>query len=179
MAYDGPLDMSRPLMYCTHQASGARIFMYIDAPGEYLDQHARPVPEAMAKEAGFQVDRYRKQRIFNKERAKFEDALKAQLQVSDQVEVYKEEGDLKILHYPETGVAYIEREGVRLNDTPIPLSTAVILFDQFAKMHEDERAEEPKVEPGIANSTEAAPSPPPTSPPATKGAKVGAAAMLK
>lgn len=185
MAYDGPLDMNRPLMYCTHKASGARVFMYLDDPGLYLDQHGRPFPEEAAKEAGFQVERYRKQRIMQKERAKFEEAMKAELKISDDVETYLEKGSLRIQHYPETGMAFLERDGERLYATPIPLSTAVTLFNQFVTAEEKERAEGVKQEPGIANSTEVASSPPPTSPeapeatPKVQNAKKGAAAMLK
>lgn len=179
MAYEGPIDINRGVMYCTVPGyPNYRVFMYIDTPGEYFDGNGNPVPEEAAKAAGFQTERYKKQHILNKEKKKFEELMRDQLKMTDVTEIYREKDGLRIVHYPETGMAYVERDGQRLYDTPVPLSSAVMLFDMFVK-GDNERAEEPKAEPGIAKSTEAAPSPPPTSPSATKGAKVGAAAMLK
>lgn len=178
--YDGPIDMNRGVMYCTHPSAVTfRIFMYLDTPGEYLDGHGRPVPERLASEAGFPVERFRKQRLINSEKKKFEETLRNTLNMQETREVHREEAGLTLIHYPETGVAYIEREGERLYDTPIPLATAAILFEEFVK-DAKARAEEVKAEPDIGKASEASPSPPPNSLPAEAQApKKGAAAMLK
>lgn len=58
------LDINRPTVIKTHK-SGARVAMYKDSPGVFLDIRGRPVSEDMARNAGFDVDRLLREKSRN------------------------------------------------------------------------------------------------------------------
>lgn len=175
--YVGPIDMNRGVMYCTVPGHpNFRVFMYLDEPGAYIDGNGNPVPEQTAKRAGFPVEKFRKQALFKSERAKFEAAMRQQLDMTETQEVYAEAEGLQVIHFPDTGNAVIVRDGQRLYPVPVQLSMAMILFEEFVQ-DAKARAEEVKDAPAAdAIGSEQDPSPPPTP---QKGSKVGAAALLK
>ncbi len=62
--FDG-IDRSRPLVEIRGQGI-PRVVMYYDDPGVYLDPHGKPVSEATAKMAGFDVVEDRKAKLVHK-----------------------------------------------------------------------------------------------------------------
>lgn len=57
------IDYDRGVLINTDAISGMDIFMYYDQPGVYLNAHGVPVPEALAKSAGFDVEFYSKEKV--------------------------------------------------------------------------------------------------------------------
>lgn len=55
--------------------TGMEIFMYKDEPGIYYDSHGRRVKESLARQAGFDVDRYARMRRHQQKLADFHNAL--------------------------------------------------------------------------------------------------------
>jgi hypothetical protein len=150
--------------------------MYLDEPGVYIDHAARHVPEGMAKEAGFPVERLARAKRMKTEMAKANALIADQFKASGDVEVHAEAYGYRVLLYPDNGMAKLEKDGESYTPTPIPLSMAMVMFDSFVK--DAKREEGSGAEQGQDQSPKAAPTPPP-SPKAASGATKGAAAMLK
>src|SRR5690554_3858011 len=54
------IDLDRGVLIRKHETTGTTIYMYFDTPGVYLNAHGGKVSEALAKQAGFDVDLYGK-----------------------------------------------------------------------------------------------------------------------
>lgn len=155
MAYVGPIDMDRGVMYCTHGPSGMVIYMYIDTPGEYFDAHTQPVPETLAKDAGFNTEKYAKQRKRNAEMAKVMKVLDSEMAIDDSRQIHAEKNGYRLISL-ESGLAYVETDEGRLTPTPIPLGTAVIIFNKLVGEDEAKTGEPPKAKPQPQSPTKPA-----------------------
>lgn len=60
---DRKIDYDEGVLINVHPGTGMDVFMYIAKPGHYYSAHAHVVPEQIAREAGFNVDRLSKERI--------------------------------------------------------------------------------------------------------------------
>lgn len=66
---DRKIDYDRGVLIMTHPQTGIDVFMYLDEPGVYLTAHAHPIAEQLAKEAGYDVEKYAKEKVRNERRA--------------------------------------------------------------------------------------------------------------
>lgn len=142
MAYDGKIDVNRGVMYSYH-SSGMRIFMYLDEPGIYFDDHLGHVPDRVAAEAGFNVQRFAKLRLRNMEVAKVKAALDAKLDIQDIKTVLREQGRYRLVQY-DNGMARVETDEGPLTPVPMGVPIAEALFKSLTEDPELNPPKEPE-----------------------------------
>lgn len=60
---DRVIDYDRGVLIMTEPLSGSDVFMYVDEPGKYLSAHGTPISEQFAKAAGYDVEKFAKDRV--------------------------------------------------------------------------------------------------------------------
>lgn len=113
---------------------GMYIYMYNSQPGTYLNAHGKEIPEALAAEVGFPVDKFRKERIKREKMAQYMSQIEAELEMlsSDGEEVVLHEGNgYKIVAVNEDSANVFTSEGDKLNTTVLPNSAAITLFEKL------------------------------------------------
>lgn len=60
---DRLIDYDRGAIINQHTQTGMEVFMYIDEPGVYLDAHLNQVPDLIAAQAGYDVEKLAKERV--------------------------------------------------------------------------------------------------------------------
>lgn len=60
---DRKIDYDQGVLINVHPGTGMDVFMYVDHPGKYLTAHNTPVPDQIAKEAGYDVERLAKEKL--------------------------------------------------------------------------------------------------------------------
>ena len=65
----GNVDYDRGVLIMLDPVSGMDVFMYVDSPGVYLTAHSKPVPEEIAKRAGYDVEKLAKDRLKGERKA--------------------------------------------------------------------------------------------------------------
>lgn len=78
------IDYDRPCIIKTDNGTNMDIFMYKDRPGHYLNAFGKPVSEELARKAGFDVQRYSKQRIRQERLAAATEKVNAELELNDE-----------------------------------------------------------------------------------------------
>jgi hypothetical protein len=66
---DRVIDYDRGAVIKQEPNSGMDVFMYVDAPGEYLNAHGTVVPDTLARQAGYDIDRLAKEKLKNERKA--------------------------------------------------------------------------------------------------------------
>lgn len=131
MAYTGKVDVDRGAMCCIHR-SGMTVWMYLDDPGVYFDDHLALVPDAVAKEAGFNVERNRKLRIRNEELKRVRAVMDEKLQIDSTTQIMAESGRYRLEQY-ENGMARVVTDDGPLFSTPMTFSIAEALFKSLTE----------------------------------------------
>ncbi len=72
------IDYNRGVQIQTHR-TGVDVYMYIDTPGVYLNAYGTPVSEQLAKEAGYDVERYSRAKLAKDLVAKAKAEIEAQI----------------------------------------------------------------------------------------------------
>lgn len=60
---DRIIDYDRGALIKTHPGTGMDVFMYVDDPGKYLNAHGHAVPETIAQESGYDVEKLGKEKL--------------------------------------------------------------------------------------------------------------------
>jgi hypothetical protein len=68
------LDLNRGVKTRFHP-NGMKVSMYLDDPGTYLDDLGKPFPDELAKQAGFDLDKWRKEKLKLQKLAAFKKQL--------------------------------------------------------------------------------------------------------
>lgn len=90
---------------------GLTVYMYKDEPGKYFDVHGNPVPDAIAKKAGYPVDKLAKARAKKEAMAKFEERLAQELALeADEEIIIAEAGDWKVIALPMDRAKVVDKE---------------------------------------------------------------------
>lgn len=128
------IDYDRGVIISQHKASGMDVFMYVDTPGVYLNAFGAPVSDQLAKEAGYDVEKFGKDKLKRERMAKAMTAIEAELAIADEVgkkNVVEEKGGFKIVDMG-VGRHYVEDpDGNRLNSVPLPVEQARVLLTQL------------------------------------------------
>lgn len=131
------IDITRGCHITRHADTGMYIYMYLDTPGVYLNTFGKEVPETLAAEAGFEVDKYRKMRIRNERMAAAKEAIETELALQYEAKPEIIEGKAGELHVEligKTSAFVIDEDGNRLNDMPIDKKKAVDLYKKLVKV---------------------------------------------
>lgn len=130
----GSIDYDRGVIINTHQLSGMDVFMYIDDPGKYLTAHSVAVSETIAKEAGYDVEKFSKDRVKKSRKEQALELIDAELADDKDVreEVVGERNGFKLV---TTGLGrhhVVDPDGNRVNPMPMAEESAKKLFNGMA-----------------------------------------------
>lgn len=109
---------------------GMSVYMYVDEPGIYYDVHGNKLPEAMAKMAGFDVQKHAKLKKRREALADFDKQMAAQLDMEgDEVEIIKEQGDWQVIALAAGRAKVVDKDtGLPVTATPLPRADALALL---------------------------------------------------
>ena len=128
------IDYDRGAMFMIHQTTGMNIYMYMDDPGKYVNAFGNPVPERLAQEAGFDIEKYGNARVKKERKAQFDNLLEKELEgpQDEKVEPILERGGFKVYDKGLGRFNVVDPEGNQLNTTPLSKEVAELLVDQLA-----------------------------------------------
>lgn len=117
---------------------GLTVYMYKDDPGVYYDVHGKPLPEHIAKSAGFPVDRLAKQRRKKEALAQLEAKLRQELELADQEdEILAAKGGWKVIALPMDRAKVVDAEtGEAVTPMPMPRNDALALLEGLTQTDE-------------------------------------------
>lgn len=128
------IDYDRGVIISQHKQTGMDIFMYVDTPGVYLNAFGTPVADKLAKEAGYDVEKFGKERVKRERMKAATDAIEQELAiVNDQgvKTVVEETEGFKIIDIG-LGRHFVEDpDGNKLTSVPLPLEQAKVLLRQL------------------------------------------------
>lgn len=130
MRPDRVIDYDRGVIFRNNPQFGMDIYMYVDTPGEYLNVHGKPVNEELAKQAGFPVDTYGKEREKRRRMAIAKDAIEKELNASGAVrEVVKENGEYRLVHLGHSRYAVEDGDSNKLHPNYLTLELGEKLLE--------------------------------------------------
>jgi hypothetical protein len=134
----GIIDYDRGVIINVHKTSGMDVFMYVDDPGKFITAHGNIVPDEIAKEAGYDVEKLAKDRTKKERKEQAMQMIDAELADDKDVkeEVVTERNGYKII---TTGLGrhhLIDPDGNRLTSVPQPLEAAEKLLNGMAGKEE-------------------------------------------
>lgn len=121
---------------------GMFVYMYKDEPGKYYDVHGRPLPEGIAKRAGFPVEQLAKQRHKREVLKTIEDRLSIELalELGEEVILSGDDGmplenaTWKVLALPMDRAKVVDKEtGEAVTAVPMPRPDAIMLFNELTR----------------------------------------------
>lgn len=80
-----------------YTADGMAVYMHLDEPGVYYNDHARRIPDELAGEAGYDVVELARYRKMNEARRKVLGDLEADFSVTTKPKVIADEGDYQVI----------------------------------------------------------------------------------
>lgn len=122
------IDYDRGVIFQDHPATGMKVYMYVDEPGVYLNAHGNVLPEVIAREAHFDVEK------FSKEKAKRE-RMKAAAEAIEQEfsnspvehQILSDVSGFKIVDIGLGRHNVIDPDGNKLNAVPLTKDVAELL----------------------------------------------------
>lgn len=82
------IDLNRGVTYQVTR-EGVKVFVYVDDPCQFLSVHGHPVSEDLARNAGFDVEAYKKKCAYKQRLADAADAIRAELEADVDEETHK------------------------------------------------------------------------------------------
>lgn len=143
------IDVNRGVEIHRDTATGIRVYMYIDKPGEYLNAFAKPVSPEFAKKAGFPVEAQLRQKIARDKIADFTAKMAAELDVTnltDTAEVLVERDGYRVLKMPYGNALVVGEDNEKLTPAPVPEQAALELLEALSPSGKqvDKGLEKPK-----------------------------------
>ena len=112
---------------------GMAIYMYVDKPGYFMNDHARPVPPEMAAVAGFEVETLLKARRKQEAFARARQEIEAQYQQGlGTHEVVEESDEYRLVHIGHEQYIVEFDDGSSLTPTPVSREMATKAFRSMA-----------------------------------------------
>lgn len=137
------IDLNRGVLIRKMRDANMKIFMYFDTPGIYYNVHGKEIPEAVARAAGFETERYAKQRLKREKMKEFERTIEAQLAMEAEDDappaILAERGEFKVIDAKLGNVWVIDASGDKMNERPITQEAGMLLLTVLA----GEPAQEP------------------------------------
>lgn len=140
------VDYNRGLTKKIHLKTGVDVYMYKDTPGVYLNAYGTPVTEEFAKEAGFDVVTYGREKLKRERIAQVTALVEAELSSGHSVrEIAEEINGFKVIHIGLERYTVEDPESNVLTATPLPLDTASKLLRQLNPGFEEPAKQAPPV----------------------------------
>jgi hypothetical protein len=131
---DRKIDYDRGVLINTHPTLGFDVYMYVDDPGKYLTVHGKAIPKEIAKAAGYDVDRFEKERIRKERRDQaLEQIDKDLLEAADvQESEEKELNGWKLINIGMGRYHVADPDGNKVTPQPITQEQGLKLLSQMA-----------------------------------------------
>lgn len=126
------IDYNRGVVKRIHGASGVSVYMYKDDPGVFLNQHGGPVDEALAEAAGFDVERFTKERTRKDRLAEAERLINEELGLSKGRKVVETRAGYSLVDVGAAGFVIEDPDGLVLTPAPVSDEVAKSVFTQMA-----------------------------------------------
>lgn len=147
---DNKIDYDRGVIIRTEPKTGVDVYMYRDSPGVWLNAYGTPVTEELAKMAGFDVERYSKERIKRERMATAMAAIEQEMaSAAVKKAVVMERGGFSVIDIGLGRFHVEDPDGNQLTSTFLPKETAIMLLDQLSPP-----VVEPKKVEEVAEATE-------------------------
>lgn len=115
-----------------HHGSGLEIYMYVDAPGVYLNSHGTEVSEALAQQAGYPTEDLGRQRVMKERMAQATEAIAREMGIAPkEKKVVKEKGGFKVIDIGIGRHQIEDPDGAVLTPQPLPLEQATRLLEEL------------------------------------------------
>lgn len=130
---DKVIDYDRGVIINVH-STGMDVFMYVDAPGKFLTAHGKEVPDAVAKEAGYDVEKLAKERLRLDRKATASALIDKELADDKNLEEkdLKEKNGFRLVSLGLGRHNVKDPDGNILNALPLPKESASKLFAAMA-----------------------------------------------
>ena len=127
------IDLNRGVTIKTDPSTGARVVMYKDQPGVFLNAHGAPVADTLAARCGFPVKdlvrERRKREAMTRATAEIEEQFEEQMAVKTKDKVLVESDDgYKAIQQPFGRCWVYGPDGKAINDRPLTKEEALHLF---------------------------------------------------
>lgn len=129
------VDVNRGCHIRIHKATGMAIYMYIEMPGVFLNDHARPVPPELAAEAGFDVDKLLRDRRKREALLKATQAVEAEYSTVAKRDIVAEHGEYRVIALSDD-LFMVEFEDGSPLSKPVPETIAMSTFRMLAGIEE-------------------------------------------
>lgn len=149
MAKGIKIDYDRGVSFQLHPKTGMNIYMYKDAPGHYINAFGSPVSDALAREAGFDIERFGKEKIKRERMAIAMGAIERELEAQGDAKpepVYEKAG-FKVYDIGLGRHNVVDPDGNQLNASPLSREIADVLIRELTPKEEDAPEEKEDVIP--------------------------------
>ncbi len=126
------IDLNRGVQCCREKQSGTYVYMYIDTPGVYLSELGEPLTEDFARSAGFDVEKFRKERQKAEKLAAATKAIEAELGDKPGT-VLREAAGYKLMALPLDRAEIVDPDGHKVTEAPLSTAAAKVFFQALVK----------------------------------------------
>lgn len=129
--YKVPIDRGA---HIRHTPEGMAVYMLVEAPGVFLNDHNRPVSPEIARLAGFPVEKFLRMRAKNEAMAKAQKQIEADFDsLINERHVIEERGDYRLVrHAEESWIVEWADDCSSMHKGYLPEGRAKELFDSLA-----------------------------------------------
>lgn len=138
------IDYDRGVLFQQDSRSGMNVYMYTDTPGEYLNVHGKPVPDSIARAAGFDIDLYAKAKLRRERMAAAREAIDKEIELNATVEhkVIAEAQGYKAVDIGLERYNVVDPDSNTLNTIPLSKPVAMALLKELSGEDVEEVAED-------------------------------------
>jgi len=143
MVGDRVIDYDRGVIINVHPGTGMDVFMYVEQPGQFMTAHGTTVPDQIAREAGYDVDKLSKDRLRMERKAQASALIDQELNddASTVEQVVKEIGGFSMVSIGLGRFNVKDPDGNKLNANPMAEASAEKLMNAMAGVVVDLDAE--------------------------------------
>lgn len=139
---DKVIDYDRGVLINVHAGTGMDVFMYVDDPGKFLTAHGTVVPDKVAGEAGYDVEKLAKERLRLERKRVASDLIDRELSDDKNLEEkeLKEKNGFRLVSLGLGRHNVKDPDNNVLNAHPLPKESAVKLFAAMSGDEDNRKA---------------------------------------
>ena len=137
------IDYDRGVTFSLHPTTGMNVYMYKNEPGIYRNAYGAVIPETLAKEAGFPVEKYAKERVRRERVAAAMGAIDEELKEADaqSQNVVVERNGFQVVEFGAGRHNVKDPDGNVLNTIPLTKEVAEKLLERLVPEEVPQKAE--------------------------------------
>ena len=135
------IDVNRGVMIKKHPGLGL-IYMYLDAPGVFLNAHGSEVPDKVAKGANYDTETLGKEKVKRERMREAMTAIEIELELavtSDEENVIEERDGFRVVGLALGNAHLYDPDNNKLTPVPVPEAEALKLLDHLAPVKEEKK----------------------------------------